>query len=194
MNELLNEFKTAFLMLILFTLLTGLIYPGLITTIAQLLFPWQANGSLIQQNGNTIGSALIGQYFSDKKYFHGRPSATTPFPYNAEFSSGSNLGPTNPDLLKAITDRVNALKQLDPDNHALIPIDLVTTSASGLDPDISPASAFYQAHRIAQERKIPEEKLRELIQNTIQKPTLGIFGEPRVNVLQLNLALDMMKG
>lgn len=188
--KLVKEIKTSLVMLIFFTLLTGLIYPGMVTAIAQLLFPWQANGSLIQQNGKIVGSVLIGQYFKDSHYFFSRPSATNNFPYNAEYSSGSNLGPSNPALISAIKERITTLRQLDPNNNALVPIDLVTASASGLDPDISPASAFYQVHRIAVARNIPEELLRILVEQTIQKRSLEIFGEQRVNVLQLNFALD----
>lgn len=185
-----KEIKTAILAMIFFTLLTGLIYPLAVTGIAQLLFPWQANGSLLQQEDTTVGSLLIGQSFTNKEYFLSRPSATPPFPYNPVNSSGSNLGPSNISLMDAVTSRINDLHKMDPDNHQLIPIDLVTSSASGLDPDISLASAFYQLHRIAKLRGMSEEQLRTLIIEFAQKRFLGIFGEPRVNVLQLNFALD----
>ncbi len=190
--DAIKQIKTAVILLILFSIITGLIYPMLVTAIAQILFSWQANGSLITQNGKTVGSVLIGQNFVDAKYFWGRPSATAPFPYNAEISSGSNLGPSNPDLLKSVKDRIDNLHHADPQNQNLIPIDLVTASASGLDPEISPLAAFYQVDRIAKTRNISPTIIEKLIQNSIQYRTFGILGEPRVNVLQLNLALDNM--
>jgi K+-transporting ATPase ATPase C chain len=187
----LKQLKTGFILLIFFSILTGLIYPAVIAGIAQLLFPWRANGSLIAQNNKIIGSELIGQSFTDTKYFWSRPSATTPFPYNAAASSGSNLGPTNPDFLASIKSRVENLQQSNSQQQQnLIPVDLVTASGSGLDPDISPAAAFYQVARIAKVRNIPEKNIQELITKLMIPRVLGILGEPRVNVLQLNLALD----
>lgn len=183
-----KQIKIASVVFLFFTIITGVIYPALITVISQIVFSHAANGSLIKENNTVIGSALIGQYFSQPKYFWGRPSATTPFAYNAANSSGSNLGPLNPDLLKQVKERVVNLKNNFGDHS--VPIDLVTTSASGLDPEISPLAAFYQVPRIAKARGVPEEKIRMLIENHIQKRFLGILGEPRVNVLELNLALD----
>ncbi len=188
--ETLKQLKTALILLIVFTIITGIIYPAFVTGVAQFLFPWRANGSLIIQNNKAVGSALIGQAFTDPKYFWGRPSATTPYPYNAQNSSGSNLGPSNPDLLTAVKARISILNKADPQNLQLIPVDLVTASGSGLDPDISPYAAYYQIHRIAQARGLAELQIQKIIQSLIQYRTLGILGEPRVNVLQLNLALD----
>lgn len=188
--EAIKQIKTAFILLALFTILTGLIYPAIVTGLAQLLFSWQANGSMIEQNGQMRGSLLIGQSFSDPKYFWGRPSATSPYPYNAENSSGSNLGPSNPAFLTAVKNRVSSLHKADPENHHLIPVDLVTASASGLDPEISPLAAYYQAHRIAKARGISEMEVLILIQRSIRNYFNGMLGEPRINVLQLNLALD----
>jgi K+-transporting ATPase ATPase C chain len=177
-------------MLLLLTALTGFIYPFAVTGIAQLIFPRQANGNLIMRDGKPVGSALIGQPFDDPKYFWSRPSATGPFPYNAGASSGSNLGPTNPDFLKAVADRADALKKADPGNTAPVPVDLVTASGSGLDPHITPAGAFFQIPRVAKTRGISEERLRRVVAEHTQGRYFGILGEPRVNVLQLNLALD----
>src|ERR1700682_6501394 len=172
--------------LVVFTVITGIAYPLLVTLVAQLVFRDKANGSLIGQDGKVVGSELIGQPFSDPKYFWSRASATSPMPYNGASSSGSNQGPTNPALKEAVADRIKALgSDLRP-----VPADLVTASASGLDPHISPAAAQYQIPRIAKERKIHEQKLRELVAKHTEGRPLGIFGEPRVNVLQLNLALD----
>jgi K+-transporting ATPase ATPase C chain len=185
--------RAATLMLLLLTGLTGVIYPVVVTGIAQLLFPRQANGSLIVKDGKPVGSELIGQPFNEPRYFWSRPSSTGPFPYNAGASSGSNLGPTNPDLLKGVTDRADALKKADPENTAPIPVDLVTASGSGLDPHITPAAAFYQVTRVARERGMPGERLRQLIAEHTEGRQLGILGEPRVNVLRLNLALDSLK-
>ena len=183
--------KPAAMMLLLLTLVTGAAYPALVTLIAQIMFPEQANGSLIQNaRGDAVGSELIGQSFSDPKYFWSRPSATGPYSYNAAASSGSNLGPTNPALIDAITARVQALKEADPNNKAPVPVDLVTASGSGLDPHISLAAAEYQIQRIAKIRKIDEAKLRKLVETYSQGRQWGILGEPRVNVLQLNLALQ----
>lgn len=188
--EALKQLKTAIILLFIFTLLTGLIYPALVTSIAQLFFPFQANGSLIQHGNKLLGSELIGQSFTSANYFWGRPSATTPFPYNAKNSSGSNLGPTNPDFLSTIKTRVTTLQKSKPHQQRSIPVDLVTTSASGLDPEISPFAAQYQVSRIAKARGIPEQKILLLIQHLTKNRYLGILGEPRLNVLQLNLALD----
>ena len=189
-SEAINQIRIATLLIIFFTILTGLIYPAAVSTVAQLVFPWQANGSLISNNGNTVGSMLIGQSFTEDKYFWGRPSATTPFPYNGESSSGSNMGPSNPAFLDTVKSRVNSLRQLEHDNDTLIPVDLVTASGSGLDFEISPLAAAFQVKRIAVVRQIPEADIQALIDKHSQKRTFGILGEPRVNVLQLNLALD----
>ncbi|HLW47904.1 MAG TPA: potassium-transporting ATPase subunit KdpC [bacterium] len=175
---------------ILMAVLFGLIYPLAITGIARVLFPRQANGSLIIDGGRVVGSRLIGQPFSDPKYFWGRPSATSPYPYNAAASSGSNLGPTNAALLDAVKERIDDLRKADPGNSAPIPVDLVTASASGLDPDISPAAAFYQAARVARARRLPADTVTRLIREHVRGPQFGILGEPRVNVLELNRALD----
>jgi len=191
-----TQLRAAVVSLILFTVLTGIVYPLVVTGIAQTVFPHQANGSLIEQDGRAIGSSLIGQPFDDSKYFWSRPSATSPAPYaafNADAStgsSGSNLGPTNPDLHKAVQDRVTALKETDPINSTPIPVDLVTASASGLDPHISPAAAEYQVSRVARARALTEERVRQLIAEHTEERALGFLGEARVNVLELNLALD----
>ena len=182
--------RPALMSLILFTLITGVVYPLVVTGIAQVIFPFQANGSLIVKDGKVVGSALIGQPFDDPKYFWGRPSATSPFGYNAASSSGSNLSPTNPDLVKAVQGRVEALRAADPGNTAPVPVDLVTASGSGLDPHISPAAALYQASRVARERKFSSETVRTLIERHTEGRFWGLLGEPRVNVLTLNLALD----
>jgi potassium-transporting ATPase KdpC subunit len=181
---------SAFLCVLVLTVLTGLAYPLLVTGLANVIFPRQASGSLVTHNGRAIGSALIGQPFSDPKYFWGRPSATAPFPDNAKLSTGSNLGPTNPALWEAVHDRIDRLRGADPGNTDPIPVDLVTASASGLDPDISPAAAYYQVRRVAKARGISEEEVWRLVTSKIQGRTLGCLGEPRVNVLELNLALD----
>jgi K+-transporting ATPase ATPase C chain len=181
-------------MLAILTLLTGVAYPYLVTGIAQLAFPSAANGSLIESNGRATGSVLVGQPFDDPKYFWSRPSATSPQPYNATASSGSNLAPRNPALADAVKDRVKALRDADPDNTAAVPIDLVTASASGLDPDISVAAAQYQAGRVARARALPEDKVRALVDANTSGRTFGLLGEPRVNVLRLNRALDLSGG
>jgi K+-transporting ATPase ATPase C chain len=183
--------RPAIILLALLTIITGLLYPLVVTALAQFLFPQQANGSLILgPAGRPVGSALIGQPFSDPKYFWGRPSATEPFPYNAAASSGSNLGPTSRILMERVQARVEALRAADPDNSAPIPVDLVTASGSGLDPHISLAAALYQAPRVAKTRGLSRETVRQLIDRFTEDRQLGLLGEPRVNVLQLNLALD----
>ena len=190
---MIKHLKPAIILLVLLTVLTGVVYPLAVTGLAQLLFPAQANGSLMKDGGGKpTGSGLIGQPFNSPGYFWGRPSATAPFPYNAGASSGSNLGPTNPALIDAVKARIQALTAADPDNKTPIPVDLVTTSASGLDPHISPAAADYQINRVAKARKIEPEKLRALVQSHTEARQWGLFGEPRVNVLALNLALDAM--
>jgi len=185
-------FRSALRLLLALTVLTGSIYPLVLTGIAQLVFPAQANGSLIEQNGQPVGSRLIGQPFDDPRYFWGRSSATSPFPYNAAASSGSNLGPGSSKLREAVRQRVADLRAADPTNSTPIPVDLVTASASGLDPHVSVAAARYQVPRIARIRGIPEVILLELIEHHTEERVLGILGESRVNVLTLNLALDEM--
>ncbi|NJM11165.1 MAG: potassium-transporting ATPase subunit KdpC [Synechococcaceae cyanobacterium SM1_2_3] len=185
--------RPALSLFILLTVITGLIYPLLVTGIGQALFPAQAAGSLIQRDGKLIGSRLIGQNFTDPKYFWGRPSATGPYPNNAAASGGSNLGPLNPALHDAVAGRVKALREADPGNSTLAPVDLVTTSASGLDPHISPTAAAYQAARVARVRGLPLDAVQTLIAQHTEDRQWGIFGEPRVNVLELNLALDGLK-
>jgi potassium-transporting ATPase potassium-binding subunit len=189
-----DQFRPALILFLLLTLITGICYPLFITAVAQGAFPAQANGDLIIRNGTVVGSALIGQPFSSAKYFWGRPSATSPDPYNAALSSGSNLGPSNTVLIDAVKARVDALHTADPSNTLPIPVDLVTASGSGLDPHISPAAAYYQAPRIARERSMTEVAVRNLISASIEPRQFGIFGEPRVNVLKLNLALDDNSG
>jgi potassium-transporting ATPase KdpC subunit len=176
-----------------FTVITGVIYPLIVTGVAQLIFPRQANGSLIVNNGKTVGSSLIGQSFSSPKYFWARLSATSPMSYNAANSSGSNLGPLNPALIENVKARIMQLKAVDAASKPLVPVDLVTASASGLDPDISPAAAEYQVARVAKARNLDETKVRELVVKLTKSRQLGILGEPRVNVLELNLALDNLK-
>ncbi|MFZ1174194.1 K(+)-transporting ATPase subunit C [Bradyrhizobium sp.] len=197
---MLKEIRPAILVLLLLTLITGLAYPLAMTEIAGAIFPKQAQGSLIERDGKVIGSALIGQEFKDDKYFHGRPSATTapdpadssktvPAPYNAASSGASNLGPTSKALNDRLREDVNKLKAENP-SAASVPIDLVTTSASGLDPDISPEGALFQVPRVAKARNVSEDKVRQLVAENTSGRLIGIFGEPRVNVLALNLALD----
>jgi potassium-transporting ATPase KdpC subunit len=188
-----TQLRISVISLFIFTVLTGLAYPLAVTGIAQWIFPFQANGSLMKQNGQVIGSELIGQSFTDPKYFLGRPSATAPFPYNAAASSGSNLGPTNQAFEQAVRTRIEALQSADPLNGSPIPVDLVTASASGLDPHISVAAALYQLPRVARERDLSEEQVRILVEQYTEGRQLGFLGEPRVNVLKLNLALDGLK-
>lgn len=182
--------RTSLVMLLLLTTLTGLVYPLVMTGLAQLLFPSQAEGSLIVEQGRVAGSRLIGQQFDDPKYFWGRPSATAPGPYNAASSSGSNLGPLSPDLRKAIEERRMRLRAADPDNLSQIPMDLLTASASGLDPNISPAAAEYQAARVARLRGLDAQAVRTLIARNTRGRQWGFLGEPVVNVVALNRALD----
>ena len=178
--------------LAVFTLLTGAVYPLALTGLAQALFPDRANGSLIRREGKWVGSKLIGQNFTDPRYFWGRLSATGPTPYNGASSSGSNLGPMNPALWKAAKDRIDALRSADPENTGLVPVDLVTASASGLDPHITPAAALYQLKRIAHVRRISEQTVERLISENTDGRFLGVLGEPGGNVLKLNLALDAL--
>jgi K+-transporting ATPase ATPase C chain len=187
---MIREVRTAIVMFLLLTLVTGVAYPALVTLVAQLAFREQAGGSLVQVDGRLVGSRLIGQPFSSSKYFWGRPSATGPMPNNGAVSSGSNQGPLNPALLTAIEGRIAALRAADPGNTNLVPVDLVTASGSGLDPQISVAAAEFQVSRVARARGLPEDKVRQLVRDATQGRTFGVLGEPRVNVLQLNLALD----
>jgi K+-transporting ATPase ATPase C chain len=188
-----SQFRPAIVSIAIFTLLMGIIYPLLITGIAQVIFPHQANGSLVVQNGQAVGSDLIGQSFDDPRYFWGRLSATSPYPYNAASSTGSNLGPTNPALTDEVKARIAALKAADPTNNSPIPVDLVTSSGSGLDPNISVAAALYQVPRVAKARGLSEQVVRNLVDRFTQGRQFGLLGEPRVNVLELNLALDGIK-
>ncbi len=187
---MLKELKPAFVMLVALTALTGVAYPLLVTGIAQGLFPEAANGSLLERDGKTVGSELVGQSFTDPKYFWGRPSATGPLPYNAGASSGSNQGPLNPALEEAVRGRIAALKAADPAQTAPIPVDLVTASGSGLDPHISPAAAAWQAPRIARLRGLAPDRVQTLIETHTEGRQFSVLGEARVNVLRLNLALD----
>jgi len=200
---MLRQIRPVIVVLVALTLITGLVYPLAMTGIAQVIFPYQAQGSLIERNGTVVGSELIGQQFDSDKYFHGRPSATTapdpkdptktiPAPYNAENSGGSNLGPSN----KALIDRVKGdMDKLKAENPSMqVPADLVTTSASGLDPDISPEAAFFQIPRVAKARNLPPERVRQLVEDHTDGRLFGLLGEPRVNVLKLNLALDQIAG
>jgi len=188
-----SQLRPAIVLLAFFTVLTGLVYPAMVTVLANVFLPYQARGSLIQEpNGTVIGSALIGQPFTDTHYFWGRPSATSPTPYNAAASSGSNLGPTSAAQRDAVRQRLTALRAADPQHRMQVPVDLVTASASGLDPDITPAAAFYQVPRVASARALSEERLRTLVEAHVEPRTLGLIGEPHVNVLRLNLALDRL--
>ena len=189
-KEILQQTRRAALVWVFLTIITGLVYPALVTGIAQVAFPLQANGSLVLHQGRVRGSALIGQPFSAPKYFWGRPSATSPYAYNAAASSGSNLGPTNPELLARVKERVEALRRSEPGSDRLIPVDLVTASGSGLDPHLSPAAALYQVPRIARARGLSEASVTGLVAQHLEKRWFGILGEPHVNVLELNLDLD----
>jgi len=186
----LAQCRIAVISLALWTVLTGVVYPAFVTAIAQVAFPRQANGSLVLQDGKTVGSALIGQPFDDPRFFWGRPSATGPFAYNAGASTGSNLSPTNPDLVKAVQGRVEGLRAADPGNAAPVPVDLVTASGSGLDPHISPAAALYQVARVARARNLDPKVVRQAVEAHVEERLLGLLGEPRVNVLLLNLDLE----
>jgi potassium-transporting ATPase KdpC subunit len=200
---MLREIRPAIVVLVALTLITGLVYPLVVTGIAQLTFPRQAQGSLIERNGTVVGSELIGQQFDSDKYFHGRPSATMapdpkdptktiPAPYNAENSGGSNLGPSNKVLIDRVKGDLDKLKSENPSMQ--VPADLVTTSASGLDPDISPEAALFQVPRVAKARNLPQERIRQLVEEHTEGRLFGLLGEPRVNVLMLNLALDQIAG
>jgi K+-transporting ATPase ATPase C chain len=188
-----KQIRPAFVITAVLTLLTGVAYPLAVTALAALVFPGRAAGSLLERDGQSIGSALIGQSFSSPAYFWGRPSATAPHPYNAASSRGSNLGPTNPALVDAVRSRIAALRDADPGNDAPVPVDLVTASASGLDPHISPAAALYQVARVARERGLPVATVRSLVDRHTEGRQLLVLGEPRVNVLLLNLALDDLR-
>jgi potassium-transporting ATPase KdpC subunit len=188
-----SQLRPALVSFVLLTIITGLVYPFAVTAVAQLVFPSQANGSLVYQNGQIAGSQLIGQPFDAPKYFWGRLSATAPFAYNAAASTGSNLGPTNKALFDEVQARIDALHKADPGNTVPIPVDLVTSSGSGLDPNISPDAAEYQVHRVAQARGMQEAKVRQLVAQYTTPRTFGILGEASVNVLELNLALDATK-
>ena len=190
---MLTQMRPAIVLFALLAIITGLIYPFVITGVAQAVFPRQANGSLIYRNGQPVGSALIGQPFDDPKYFWGRLSATSPFPYNAASSSGSNYGPLSSALSDEVKARIDALKAADPTNNQPIPVDLVTSSGSGLDPDISVAAVLYQVQRVARVRGLSEDQVRALVQQYTEGRQFGILGEPRVNVLELNLALDALR-
>ena len=188
-----NLFRPAISLFVVLSAITGVVYPVVVTGIAKAAFPVAAEGSLIVKDGKPVGSTLIGQNFSDAKYFWGRPSATSPQPYNGMASGGSNQGPLNPALVDAVKGRIEALKAADPDNKQPIPADLVTASGSGLDPEISPEAAAYQVARVARERKQSPAAVDELVRKYTQGRQWGVFGEPRVNVLQLNLALDSLR-
>ncbi|HEX7663290.1 MAG TPA: potassium-transporting ATPase subunit KdpC [Polyangiaceae bacterium] len=187
---MLRQLRSALTALVLLTLLTGVVYPLLVTAVAKVAFARQANGSLIEKNGQVVGSTLLGQPFDDPKYFWGRLSATSPFAYNAGASSGSNLGPTNPLLTANAKARIDALRAADPGDEAPVPIDLVTASGSGLDPHISPAAARYQIARVARARELDRGRVGDLVVKYTESPTLGLLGESRVNVVLLNSALD----
>lgn len=188
-----NILRPALVLFVALSVLTGLLYPLAVTGAAQAVFPDQAAGSLVERDGHAVGSRLIGQNFSDPRHFWGRPSATAPMPYNASSSGGSNLGPLNPALVDAVKGRVEALRAADPGHTAPVPVDLVTASASGLDPEISPAAALYQVPRIARLRQLPLDQVTALVHRQTEAPLAGFLGEARVNVLALNLALDAMK-
>jgi K+-transporting ATPase ATPase C chain len=190
---MIRELRAAAVLLLVLTIVTGIAYPLVVTGVAQVAFPAKANGSLIDAGGKPVGSELIGQQFADPKHFWSRASATSPYPYNASASSGSNQGPLNPALTDAVTARVKALRDADPGNTAPVPADLATASASGLDPHISPAAAEYQVARVAKARGLDVEKVRASVAQATEGRQLGFLGEPRVNVLRLNLALDTLR-
>jgi len=187
-----ETFRPALVIFGVLSFVTGVAYPLVVTGIAQVVFPGKANGSLIYRDGEAVGSALTGQHFDEPRYFWGRPSATSPVPYNAAASGGSNLGPTNPALVDAVRLRIEALRTADPESQDPIPVDLVTASGSGLDPDISPAAAEYQVPRVAKARGLAESRVRGLVVQHVEGRSWGLLGEPRVNVLQLNLSLDQL--
>lgn len=187
-----RDITNALFVFVLLTVITGLLYPGIVTVLAQALMPGKANGSLITVDGKPAGSSLIGQPFSDPRYFWGRPSATSPQPYNALASSGSNQGPTNPALVESVQQRLDALRSADPGNSAPVPVDLVTASGSGLDPHISPSAAAYQAGRVARVRNMSLSRVQELIARNTEGRQFGVLGERRVNVLRLNQDLDAL--
>jgi K+-transporting ATPase ATPase C chain len=189
-----QELRAALVLFVLLSVVTGIAYPLLVTGIGHVAFARQAQGSIIERAGKPLGSALLGQPFDAPQYFWGRLSATAPQPYNGASSGGSNLGPTNPALLDSVAMRVQALRAIDPGNHQPVPVDLVSASGSGLDPDISPAAAEYQVGRIARIRGLSEARVRELVAGHRSERFLGVLGEPRVNVLELNLALDQLRG
>jgi potassium-transporting ATPase KdpC subunit len=193
LKEIITQLRLSLVFVVLFTVLTGLLYPGLMTLLGQALFPHQAGGSFIEVNGKKVGSELIGQPFDAPQYFWSRPSATTPYAYNAANSGASNSGPTNPDFINTVKGRVEALRKADPGNKSPIPMDLVTASGSGLDPHISPAAALYQADRVAKLRGMNVKAVQDLIDKHIEGRWLGFIGDPRVNVLKLNLDLDGLK-
>ncbi len=186
-----NHLRPALVIFLLLSAITGIAYPAVVTLFSNTLFPDEARGRLIEENGHTVGSRLLGQPFSSPGYFWSRPSATGPQPYNGAASSGSNLGPINPALETAVRERIAALRALDPDNQAAVPVDLVTASASGLDPHVSPAAAEYQVARVARARKMQETDVRNLVQQATEQRTFGLLGEARVNVLELNRSLDV---
>lgn len=188
-----KQLRPVFMVFLLLSVLTGIVYPLLVAGVAQLAFPEKANGSLIRGEGGSAGSELVGQPFDDPKYFWGRLSATPDFPYNAASSSGSNLGPSNPALVEAVKARVAAFQKADPENTSSIPIDLVTSSGSGLDPHLSPAAVLYQVSRVARARGLSEDRVRQLVGQFIEPRQWGFLGEPRINVLKLNLSLDRLQ-
>jgi K+-transporting ATPase ATPase C chain len=188
-----RELRPALMVFLVLTVIAGVLYPGVVTLVARVFFSEEASGSVIKRDGKAVGSSLLGQPFTSPKYFWSRPSATGPHPYNGAVSSGSNQGPTNPALESAVRDRIAALRAADPGNSRPVPADLVTASGSGLDPHISPAAAEYQLARVARARGLEEAKVRDLVQSATEGRTFGVLGEPRVNVLELNLALDALK-
>lgn len=193
LDNLRQQLLRAGLLLLVCTLLTGIAYPLFVTALAQSIFPWQANGSVLLEGNKPIGSRLIGQSFTDKSYFWGRPSATSPYPYNGAASSGSNAGPSNLLFLALVRQRIQQMQEANVRGNQAVPIDLVTASGSGLDPEISPEAAFYQSKRVAQARRLPESVVVDLIRKNTRKRSLGLLGEARVNVLELNLALDRLR-